>query len=104
MFMRGHIKRSVESFAAQFEESNGRIVYRKGSKGAPIEVTAEERAEFIARFERDMRRLLVVGVAASSRSTGPRGRFSPSRPSQPSAGSSVAAADAASIASAPSSS
>jgi hypothetical protein len=46
-----------QMFLDQFEEMEGRLVYRRYRKGAPIPVSAEERDRFVAEYRRRMRYL-----------------------------------------------
>lgn len=52
-----HAERVRKGFADQFDEENGRIVYRQSLRGAPIPVSAAERDAAIARFVQDWQRL-----------------------------------------------
>jgi len=52
MFGYSPFRESVKSFAAQFREEGGEVVFRKDGKGAPIRVDAARRDAFIADFRR----------------------------------------------------
>jgi hypothetical protein len=52
MFKSGQIEYFRSSFAEQFEADGDGYLYRKFRKGAPVRVTARERNDFVATFER----------------------------------------------------
>lgn len=59
-----HSSRARDLFADQFEGEGSGFVYRRGGRGAPVRVSAEERDEFIAAFGRSSRRLTWALVGA----------------------------------------
>jgi hypothetical protein len=60
-------REAVEAFSSQFSVEGDHIVYRRGVKGAPVRVSAEERDRFIASFKRSYRYVVwscAVGLVA----------------------------------------
>lgn len=54
-------RQAVEAFSSQFSVEADHIVYRRGMKGAPVRVSAEERDRFITSFNRSYRYLIWGG-------------------------------------------
>jgi hypothetical protein len=67
MGLRGSVQQMRENFEAQFEAAGGdRYLYRRGQKGEPIPVSAEERTQFIKQYIRAVWSILfgMMGVLA----------------------------------------
>lgn len=54
MFQSPAFDRLSQTFADQFETEGGRVLYRRSLKGAPVEVSPEERDRLIAGFGRTL--------------------------------------------------
>ncbi len=57
MFAEVHLARLKQAFAGQFTPDGAGFVYRQGRRGPGIRVSAAERAEFVAAFDRALVRL-----------------------------------------------
>jgi hypothetical protein len=62
-----HLQNLRRAFAAQFESNAAGYLYRRGGKGAPIQVSSVERDMFVDTFDRRMRRAgrtILIGIIA----------------------------------------
>lgn len=65
MFRNSHLDNARQLFSDQFEPDGSGFLYRKSRRGAPIRVSAVERADFLTAFNRRLRYASWSMVAAS---------------------------------------